>query len=286
MRCSYSEIGETAIGWWLFFSGNLILAVVTISVLLFFKMGFDLRLAIPILLKWEIFITVFSLIIANVLHLHKYFISRILPVKGFVRITLLYLPSFWFAILIFSYTSFLFPFVRMWNLNLESPLGFVMLFLLFFRMRAQRNINDPKGPKLRLPIEDFNKSKFKPFGVFHPGVDFEKEIGTPVYAVADGKVAVSWPYGMNGNMVKIKHEDKFSTAYTHLNEITVNCGQMVKEGDLIGYTGNTGHSFTPHLHFEVRYRNRVTDPQKYLKEFKLKDEKFKKKKGQKKKSKK
>ena len=78
----------------------------------------------------------------------------------------------------------------------------------------------------------------------------------PIYAAADGEVYStkdndktnkSW-----GNFVKIKHSDTEYTLYAHLKEgLKVKKGDKVKQGDLIGYMGNTGHSFGNHLHFEV-----------------------------------
>ncbi len=229
MRRSYKEVVETALGWWLFLTGYLVLAVVAISILFNIKVGFDLRLAIPILLKWVTLIILFSFIAANVLYVYKYYLYCILPVKGFLRALILYFASFWLTVFIFPYTSYLIPYVRVWNPDFESTLAFIMIFLVVIKMRPQRHIKDPKGSSYRLPIEDFNKNEFKSFGVFHSGVDFNKEFGTPVYAVASGKVVTAWPYGINGNMIKIKHQNKFSTVYTHLNEIAVNYGQMVKK---------------------------------------------------------
>ena len=55
-----------------------------------------------------------------------------------------------------------------------------------------------------------------------------------------------------GNFVKLKHDDGYYTLYAHLKEVYVKKGQIVKEGEFVGYMGNTGRSFGAHLHFEVR----------------------------------
>ena len=95
-------------------------------------------------------------------------------------------------------------------------------------------------------------------------VDFMCQEGTPVYAAASGRVI--WirenfnGYGSDkaywfrrGNRIVIKHRNGEYTAYEHLayKGVVVKEGQNVKKGQLIGYSGNTGYSLFPHLHFEV-----------------------------------
>ena len=69
-----------------------------------------------------------------------------------------------------------------------------------------------------------------------------------------------------GNYVKIKHDNNYYTLYAHMqyNSVTVKTGDKVKAGDVIGYMGNTGHSFGGHLHFEVRRGNEKINPTTYL----------------------
>uniref|UniRef100_UPI003566E0B3 peptidoglycan DD-metalloendopeptidase family protein n=2 Tax=Zhongshania sp. TaxID=1971902 RepID=UPI003566E0B3 len=77
----------------------------------------------------------------------------------------------------------------------------------------------------------------------HGGADLRASIGTPVYATADG--VVEWA-GMNNNgfgrMVKLNHNFGFTTLYGHLNKTAVSLGDYVRQGDLLGYSGNTGMS--------------------------------------------
>ncbi len=103
----------------------------------------------------------------------------------------------------------------------------------------------------------------------HTGVDFATAIGTPVYATADGVVnAASFSTGGYGYLVKIDHSLGFMTYYAHLNKIVVQKGMFVKRGQLIAYSGNTGQSTGPHLHYEIRFLGNVIDP-KNLMEWKM-----------------
>lgn len=102
----------------------------------------------------------------------------------------------------------------------------------------------------------------------HTGVDYRASTGTPVYAVYDG-VTVSPTWGSEyGNHVVL--ETQFGRwGYCHLSRIAVPVGTQVKSGQLLGYAGNTGRSFGPHLHLELRrspfaYNNVVHDPTQYF----------------------
>ncbi len=86
-------------------------------------------------------------------------------------------------------------------------------------------------------------------------IDLAAPIGTPVYASASGIVAVSREEGWNGGYAKyvvIKHGNNSQTLYAHLDKTAVNAGEEVLQGQIIGYSGNTGNSTGPHLHFEIR----------------------------------
>lgn len=86
----------------------------------------------------------------------------------------------------------------------------------------------------------------------HNGIDIGVYSGTPVYSAGDGYVAGVGSNGARGIWVMIKHADNLYTFYQHLNSYTVSTGQTVKRGQKIAYSGNTGISSGPHLHFEVR----------------------------------
>jgi len=86
-------------------------------------------------------------------------------------------------------------------------------------------------------------------------IDLAAPIGTPVFASASGIVAVSRETGWNGGYAKyivIKHGNNSQTLYAHLDETIVSAGEEVIQGQIIGYSGNTGNSTGPHLHFEIR----------------------------------
>jgi murein DD-endopeptidase MepM/ murein hydrolase activator NlpD len=98
---------------------------------------------------------------------------------------------------------------------------------------------------------------------FHEGLDFACDIGTSVYATADGRVmSAGWESGY-GNLIEIDHGYGYVTRYAHLSKYDVKPGQMVKRGDLIAETGNTGKSTGPHLHYEVRFHGAPQNPINY-----------------------
>jgi murein DD-endopeptidase MepM/ murein hydrolase activator NlpD len=94
-------------------------------------------------------------------------------------------------------------------------------------------------------------------GAGHTGIDLKAFIGTPVMAALDGTVVgvantdiVRTCYSY-GKWIMIKHDNGLSTLYAHLSSQIINIGDRVKTGDIIGYSGNTGYSTGPHLHFGV-----------------------------------
>jgi murein DD-endopeptidase MepM/ murein hydrolase activator NlpD len=98
----------------------------------------------------------------------------------------------------------------------------------------------------------------------HLGIDLAADIGTPVYATAEGRVFFTgWRHGL-GKLIIIDHGYGYRTHYGHLNKIKVGKGQKVNRGDVIGGVGNTGISTGPHLHYEVRYKNKPVNPKEYI----------------------
>ncbi len=98
----------------------------------------------------------------------------------------------------------------------------------------------------------------------HNGVDIIAPTGTSIRATADGVVQFSgWKSGY-GNTVIINHGYGFSTLYAHNSANLVKKGQWVRRGDAIAYLGSTGRSTGPHCHYEVRIKDRPTDPLNYL----------------------
>lgn len=101
----------------------------------------------------------------------------------------------------------------------------------------------------------------------HTGIDFGAQFGTPIYAVAGGKVEFSGEKGGYGNAVIIEHNDNLSTLYGHVSKLYVNEGASVAPGQLIALVGSTGFSTGPHLHFEVRINDKPVNPRPYLQQY-------------------
>ena len=97
---------------------------------------------------------------------------------------------------------------------------------------------------------------------FHGGVDFAAPRGTPVYAVAEGKIVFRGRKGAAGNMVTIAHANGYHTKYLHLSRFSANArhGSRVKQGQVIGYVGSTGRSTGPHLDFRVVHHGKLKNP--------------------------
>lgn len=101
---------------------------------------------------------------------------------------------------------------------------------------------------------------------FHSGIDIAGNYGDAVYAIADGEVFECGVDSGYGNYIKIRHpENGITTLYGHLQSISVNQGQSVTKGAVIGTVGSTGRSSGPHLHLEVRDgQNHTLDPAPYI----------------------
>lgn len=104
-----------------------------------------------------------------------------------------------------------------------------------------------------------------PPGSYNGGVDYAIAEGTPVHATAPGKVVVKRQdkagYGWH---VRVEHEDGFLSIYAHLSRFAVEVGDQVQAGYVLGFSGNTGNSTGPHLHFEVRKNGLEFNPEPFL----------------------
>ena len=99
----------------------------------------------------------------------------------------------------------------------------------------------------------------------HLGVDLSTPTGSPIYATADGVViALQNNPKSYGKLIKINHGLGFNTIYGHLNKINVERNEVVIKNQLIGYSGNTGLSTGPHLHYEVRFGHKAINPQPFM----------------------
>jgi hypothetical protein len=113
-----------------------------------------------------------------------------------------------------------------------------------------------------------------PFGMrdtgMHEGQDYPASTDTPIYAVADGTVTNRDWIGGYGNAVFISHAEGWSSRYAHMNAASaLSPGQVVRRGDLVGYVGNTGNSYGPHLHIELRINGTAVNPIPYIQDAQL-----------------
>lgn len=130
-----------------------------------------------------------------------------------------------------------------------------------------------EGP-LQLPIKarlvsyygarrNFNRGTLL---TYHSGLDMSVTAGTPVKAAAPGRVAAVQPFKVRGNVVILDHGRGVFTVYCHLSKFNVQVGQIVNAGDVIGYSGTTGRSLGPHLHWELAVGGVTVDPLPWTKE--------------------
>lgn len=111
----------------------------------------------------------------------------------------------------------------------------------------------------------FNRNRFHPVlkrRMPHNGVDYAAPIGTPVLSVGDGEVTEAQYRGANGNIVKVRHNGTYTTAYLHLNGFArgIRPGTRVRQGEVIGYVGKTGRVTGVHLHYMIYKNGRPVNP--------------------------
>jgi murein DD-endopeptidase MepM/ murein hydrolase activator NlpD len=102
------------------------------------------------------------------------------------------------------------------------------------------------------------------WGRLHAGVDIAVPAGTAIRAAGSGRVAMAGWMGGYGQYTCIQHGGGIATCYAHQSSIGVGVGASVKQGQVIGASGCTGHCFGDHLHFEVRINGSPVDPMGYL----------------------
>jgi murein DD-endopeptidase MepM/ murein hydrolase activator NlpD len=104
-------------------------------------------------------------------------------------------------------------------------------------------------------------------GHIHAGIDIAAGEGTPIHAADAGRVVLMQGVGASGgygNYTCVQHTATMSTCYAHQSRFGTSVGASVSQGQIIGYVGNTGHSFGAHLHFEVRINGAPVSPLSYL----------------------
>jgi murein DD-endopeptidase MepM/ murein hydrolase activator NlpD len=113
------------------------------------------------------------------------------------------------------------------------------------------------APKIEAPAAPVVRQLY-----MHEGLDLLANIGTPIYAAADGVVSSFGPNGGYGNFIRLAHADRLATVYGHLSRFApgLSAGQPVLRGELIGFVGSTGRSTGAHLHFEIQNNGRPINP--------------------------
>lgn len=110
----------------------------------------------------------------------------------------------------------------------------------------------------------YRSDPFTKIKKFHAGMDFSANVGTPIYATGDAQVVrADNVLSGYGNLIELNHGYGYRTRYAHLSKYNVKKGQQVKRGEIIGYSGSTGRSSGPHLHYEVYYQGKVVNPLNY-----------------------
>lgn len=94
----------------------------------------------------------------------------------------------------------------------------------------------------------------------HKGTDYAAPHGTPIWSTANGTVIASGYTGGNGNYVKVKHNETYTTQYLHMSKRNVRVGERVKQGDVIGFVGSTGLATGPHVCYRFWVRGKQVDP--------------------------
>lgn len=131
------------------------------------------------------------------------------------------------------------------NLPSGSPLGYITCITSDYGV--QRKLSWNKTTKI------------------HYGIDLAANTGTPIYAPANGTVETVFDMNKTcGNGIIIKHPSGYTTQYCHLSQVSVSRGESVSAGCLIGYTGNTGLSTGPHLHYAVKKDGYAVNPRNFI----------------------
>ena len=117
------------------------------------------------------------------------------------------------------------------------------------------------------PISSPSGIRFSPITgrpEFHDGIDIAVPIGTPVAAPRDGYVLAVGYSPSFGRVLRLTHDDGYISFFAHLNSIAVRTGDRVQQGETIAYSGNTGWSTGPHLHFSLFRNGQFVDPIDYV----------------------
>jgi murein DD-endopeptidase MepM/ murein hydrolase activator NlpD len=164
---------------------------------------------------------------------------------------------------------------RRWSISVSLLLIFVLVGFSAFLWKSfslEGNHIDKNSP-FGYPVDE---KIIVPFGWrlhpvhkimdFHIGVDIFAPQGTEIKTTADGVVIEAGWLGGYGQMVKIQHSDVYLTLYGHCSELLVKVGDTVERGQVIALVGATGIATHPHVHYEIREKDKAIDPIKFNKD--------------------
>jgi murein DD-endopeptidase MepM/ murein hydrolase activator NlpD len=117
----------------------------------------------------------------------------------------------------------------------------------------------PQSSSFGWRVDPFNGSQ-----VFHEGIDYQGDTGSPIAAAATGKVVYAAYHPQYGNMVELDHGKDLTSRYAHASKLLVKVGDTVQVGQPVALLGSTGRSTGPHLHFEIRYRGVAQNPLRFI----------------------
>lgn len=148
--------------------------------------------------------------------------------------------------------------------------------LSFDELRESAALADDKAARIpsRSPLESisipissgfgYRRDPFRGIMKLHSGIDWAVAEGTPIYAPALATVKKVGRNAVNGTFIELDHGYNYTTLYSHLDSATVKEGETISRGGLLGYSGSSGISAAPHLHYEVRFKETAQNPVNYL----------------------
>ncbi|GAB4534548.1 MAG: peptidoglycan DD-metalloendopeptidase family protein [Thermodesulfovibrionia bacterium] len=122
----------------------------------------------------------------------------------------------------------------------------------------------PVNGEIIIPFGKYKDPQFN-IPVFKNGIEIRSDMGEYVKAVYDGKVVYADWFKGYGQVIIISHGDNYHSLYGNLSEIFYKIGDIIKKGDAIGRVGQSGVSNEPTLYFEIRYKGKPIDPERWLK---------------------
>lgn len=186
-----------------------------------------------------------------------------------ISLTILILIS----IYLFSHNLHLKKQLEIQNQELSNPSDSIKTedlpesFLIDNQIKNIFNNYEKKGKLIPnfVPIQD-EYAISQEFTKAHPALDFTAPLGTMIYAAAQGEVMQIYEDDYFGKVILINHFNGYASLYAHCVKILVSKYQLVKKGEVIGLVGNTGNSTSPHLHFQIIYKDKYVNPRNILAE--------------------